>query len=419
MMSSARVPTEAGEFRLCLYQTDLDLKEHLALVHGDVAGREGVLTRLHSECFTGDVLGSLRCDCGPQLHEAIGMIAHERCGVILYLRQEGRGIGLVDKLRAYDLQDEGYDTVDANLQLGRGADEREYATGAHILADLGVGSVDLITNNPRKVAGLEDNGIRVRRRIPLQIGANPENREYLSTKASRLDHLLSLDVAPAVSHPAHPGTPRARERRAVPDHRPLVTVAASQRLDARLVACPDRGTFHEQLRGAHDATMTGIGTILADDPAPPRKEHDNPDHEPSLVVVDSRLRLPLSARLLGGRSRPLLLVGPHHEAAKRRALEECGVRIIEVDESGGHLHLDHALKLLRGSGIRRLLVEGGVSLLTAFTRPNRCDFIALTLVTRSAVEGGPMLPALPALLDERWQQDGNNPVLLASLDWKS
>lgn len=195
MMSSARVPTKYGPFRLCLYRCSGDGKEHLAVVHGDIAGQEKVLTRLHSECFTGDIMGSLRCDCGPQLDVSFRMIAKAERGVLLYMRQEGRGIGLLDKLRAYNLQDLGYDTVDANLELGLGADVREYATAALILRDLDVRSVDLITNNPSKIEGLRDNGIPVVTRITLPMMANSENLGYLSTKVRRMNHLLPLDDA--------------------------------------------------------------------------------------------------------------------------------------------------------------------------------------------------------------------------------
>ena len=158
--TSARIPTANGEFTLSLYQTTVDDKEHLALVVGNVAQQENVLVRIHSECFTGDVLGSLRCDCGPQLNQAMQLIASESAGVILYLRQEGRGIGLRNKLRAYNLQDEGYDTVDANLLLGHEADERDYSVAALMLHDLGVRSLRLLTNNPAKIESLAAAGLR-------------------------------------------------------------------------------------------------------------------------------------------------------------------------------------------------------------------------------------------------------------------
>jgi len=192
-LTCARIPTDYGEFQLCLYENSKDDKEHLALVMGDVRNKENVLVRVHSECFTGDVLGSRRCDCGDQLHGAMRIIGETGQGVIVYLRQEGRGIGLLDKLRAYNLQDEGYDTVDANLMLGHQADEREYDIAAAILVDLGLRSVRLLTNNPDKVESLLALGIPVRERVPIQAPVHPENVFYLSTKALRMGHQLDMD----------------------------------------------------------------------------------------------------------------------------------------------------------------------------------------------------------------------------------
>jgi 3,4-dihydroxy 2-butanone 4-phosphate synthase/GTP cyclohydrolase II len=186
----ARIPTPYGEFQLCIYQESESSKEHLALVMGDPEGKENVLVRVHSECFTGDVLGSLRCDCGDQLQRAMAMIAEAGEGAILYLRQEGRGIGLEEKLRAYNLQDEGYDTVDANLALGHQADERDYTSAARILGNLGIKSISLITNNPSKIEALTVLGIEVCRRVPLAPTINPENLHYLNTKVERMRHLL-------------------------------------------------------------------------------------------------------------------------------------------------------------------------------------------------------------------------------------
>ncbi|WP_108164320.1 GTP cyclohydrolase II [Saccharospirillum sp. MSK14-1] len=192
-MTRTRIPTEYGDFHLCYYTNTLDNKEHLAFFMGDIAHAGPVLARVHSECFTGDVLGSRRCDCGEQLDRAMAMIAKAGAGVVLYMRQEGRGIGLLDKLRAYNLQDEGYDTVDANLMLGHGADERDYSLAALILADLGVDSVQLITNNPAKISALEAKGITVSGRVSLAVAANTDNVGYLLTKVQRMDHLLPIE----------------------------------------------------------------------------------------------------------------------------------------------------------------------------------------------------------------------------------
>ena len=195
-MECARIPTEYGEYRLCLYKNNQDEKDHLALVYGDVGGKHGVLVRVHSECFTGDVLGSRRCDCGEQLQQAMRLISEAGAGVIVYLRQEGRGIGLLDKLRAYNLQDIGYDTVEANLALGHGADERDYSIAALILKALEVRSVRLLTNNPEKIACLKASGFKVNERIALEGAVNDDNAYYLFTKAHRMNHLIDLVPLP-------------------------------------------------------------------------------------------------------------------------------------------------------------------------------------------------------------------------------
>ena len=189
---ATKIPTQYGTFELSLFRNSLDETENMALVLGELAGGEGVLTRVHSECFTGDVLGSFRCDCGEQLDQSLHMIGRARRGVLLYLRQEGRGIGLRDKLRAYNLQDQGLDTVEANLRLGHRADERDYRVAALMLEELQVWSVNLITNNPAKIDGLRRLGVRVSRRTAIEIPARPENAGYLRTKVQRMDHLLNL-----------------------------------------------------------------------------------------------------------------------------------------------------------------------------------------------------------------------------------
>jgi GTP cyclohydrolase II len=191
----ARIPTVYGDFQLCYYTNTVDNKEHLALCMGDPDGVDPVLVRIHSECFTGDVLGSRRCDCGEQLDRAMAMVARAGTGVVLYLRQEGRGIGLLEKLRAYNLQDEGFDTVDANLMLGHEADGRDYSLAALMLQDLGVRAVRLMTNNPEKINALEVAGIDVRERISLEVAANADNAGYLLTKAQRMNHLLQIKSA--------------------------------------------------------------------------------------------------------------------------------------------------------------------------------------------------------------------------------
>jgi GTP cyclohydrolase II len=200
----ADLPTRFGRFNIIAFWNNRDAKEHVAIVHGDILGAHDVVTRLHSECLTGDALGSLRCDCRDQLGVALSRIAQEPRGILLYLRQEGRGIGLLNKIRAYSLQDRGLDTVDANLALGFRDDERDYAVAAHMLASLTIRSVRLLTNNPTKVSELERHGIEVAGRIPHVIPANEHNRFYLQTKADRSGHYIDFDGKPHVPEQSDP-----------------------------------------------------------------------------------------------------------------------------------------------------------------------------------------------------------------------
>lgn len=193
--AEVNLPTMFGDFRVIAYKFARDTNPetvHLVLIKGDISGMEDALVRVHSECLTGDLLGSLRCDCGPQLHKALEMIEKEGRGVLLYIRQEGRGIGLVAKLKAYELQDKGMDTVEANVALGFAPDLRDYGVGAQILVDLGLHRFRLLTNNPGKIIGLEGYGLEVAERVPLEIESNPHNERYLKTKCSKMGHVLHL-----------------------------------------------------------------------------------------------------------------------------------------------------------------------------------------------------------------------------------
>jgi 3,4-dihydroxy 2-butanone 4-phosphate synthase/GTP cyclohydrolase II len=194
-VTEASLPTKHGRFTAIAYKSDIDPAEHIALVMGDLSSEEPVLVRAHSECLTGDVLGSLRCDCGEQVDLALQTIAEEGRGVFLYMRQEGRGIGFHNKLRAYALQDEGLDTVEANLSLGFAPDLRDYGIGAQILADLGLHRIRLLTNNPKKVIGLEGYGLKVIETVPIITLPNPHNRQYLETKQEKLGHKLGIESA--------------------------------------------------------------------------------------------------------------------------------------------------------------------------------------------------------------------------------
>lgn len=189
-IAEADLPSKYGHFRINAYESKLDGKCHLAIMKGDVRGKKDVLVRVHSECLTGDALGSMRCDCGEQLATALKKIEAEGCGVVLYMRQEGRGIGLANKMRAYELQDQGKDTVEANVLLGFAPDERDYGIGAQILADLGLSSIRLMTNNPAKRAGLEGYGLSITERVPLVMPVNEYDKNYMKVKSAKMGHIL-------------------------------------------------------------------------------------------------------------------------------------------------------------------------------------------------------------------------------------
>ena len=190
IIAAANLPSRFGDFKVVAFWNNYDSKEHAAFVHGDVIDQENVPLRIHSECLTGDAIGSLRCDCRDQLEAALTTIGKLERGVLLYLRQEGRGIGFINKIRAYSLQDDGKDTVEANLALGFRDDERDYSVAAHMIHSLRIKSIKLLTNNPKKIAGLEELGIKVSGRIPIVMTPNPHNEFYLQTKASKSGHML-------------------------------------------------------------------------------------------------------------------------------------------------------------------------------------------------------------------------------------
>jgi GTP cyclohydrolase II len=418
-MTTTRLPTADGRFTLHLYHNNQDSKEHMALVLGELTPGEPVLVRVHSECFTGDVLGSRRCDCGPQLRRAMQLIAAQGAGILIYLRQEGRGIGLLEKLRAYNLQDEGYDTVDANLALGHGADERDYTMAALILQDLGVQQVQLLTNNPAKVEALQALRVAVAQRLPLATAVTPENADYLRTKVTRMRHLLNLaDLRP--TWPDRNG-------------RPYVTLSYAQSLDGSIAARRGQSTaisgpetlrLTHQLRASHDAILVGIGTVLADDPRlTVRLVHGD---DPQRIILDTHLRLPLSAQLLQNGRPPWIATNSNVDPAQIASLQAKGVTVwsLPLDENG-LISLPALLGRLKEQGIGSLMVEGGARVITSFLAQQLVDQLVVTVSPRllgglNAVENlGQRLNGhgLPRLQNPHYQWLGQDVVLSGEVRW--
>jgi 3,4-dihydroxy 2-butanone 4-phosphate synthase/GTP cyclohydrolase II len=407
-MTCARIPTDVGEFQLCFYRNNYDEKEHLALIMGDITNGQDVLVRIHSECFTGDVLGSQRCDCGQQLRQAMHVIAAEGTGVIVYLRQEGRGIGLLDKLRAYNLQDMGYDTVDANLMLGHQADARDYTIAALILQDLGARSLRLLTNNPLKIESLRQLGLPVTGRVPLQPEVNGENASYLRTKVERLHHLLNLESLETAA-PANSRTVPAKSAATSPQvHRPFVTLSYAQSLDGSIttrrghsmtISSSQSLNLTHRLRAGHDAILVGVGTVLADNPRLTVRLAEGQDPQP--IIVDSQLRFPLNARLLQHRSRrPWIATTEAAADDRQRALEAAGACILRLPANcNDQVDLKALLARLAESGINSLMVEGGARVITSF--------LAARLVDRLVITVAPLLVGGLSAVGDLVQQNGH------------
>ncbi|MCS6825609.1 MAG: GTP cyclohydrolase II [Caldilinea sp.] len=436
--TQARIPTAYGTFFLYDYTDKRDGKEHLALVMGQVEGCDDVLVRVHSECMTGDTFGSLRCDCGEQLHMAMQRIAERERGIIIYLRQEGRGIGLVDKLRAYNLQDKGYDTVEANLLLGHQADERNYWAAANILHDLGVRSVHLLTNNPAKIEALQSYNILIHERVPLQPTIHTENAAYLRAKVARMRHLLQLPSTPSASAGVpltvdlHMRIGLLQERIArhfTHTQTPHVTLAYAQSLDGSLAAAPGAPlalsgaasmTLTHALRAAHDAILIGVGTVLADDPRLTVRLVAGRDPQP--VVLDSALRTPPTARLFDHPRKPWIFTTERSEEDARRRLSERGAEIVLLPaDAAGRVSLPAALKAMQTRGVRSVMVEGGAQVLESFVAAHLAHYAIVTLAPRwiggmHAFHAG-VNGALPRLAHVAYTQAGDDLIVWGEPTW--
>ncbi len=385
--TTARIPTPYGEFSLHLYHNSSDDKEHLALTLGDVHNANNLLTRLHSECFTGDVLGSLRCDCGDQLNQALEKIAAAGRGALLYLRQEGRGIGLLDKLQAYNLQDQGLDTVDANLALGHQADPRDYQIAAGILRDLAVSSVQLLTNNPRKIEQLETLGIDVAKRVALLPAITPENAAYLSIKMKKLRHLFQIEELPASASNLNGAAPKSFPPGGSRPNRPFVTLSYAQSLNGMIAKQQGKPTpisgkssmrMTHQLRAEHDAILIGIGSALSDDPRLTVRLAAGDDPQP--VILDSHLRFPETARLWHGKFAPWILTTFAAPQQREEALQALGGRIVRLPATAANkVDLTAGLAWLKEKGVETLMVEGGADVIANFLRESLVDRLIVTI----------------------------------------
>lgn len=348
---------------------------YVAMVLGSVADGEDVLVRLHSECLTGDVLGSLRCDCGPQLRTALRTIAAEQRGVLIYvIGHEGRGIGLLNKLRAYVAQDEGADTVDANTELGLPVDSRDYTDTAAVLDQLGIRTVRLLTNNPAKVRGLRAAGAEVRSVVPLPTAPHHRNLAYLTTKTRRLGHVRPMG-APLPRAPIGEQSVDVMELlgpvQARPD-RPFVAVKYAQTLDGRIATSTgdarwisgeaERAMSHA-LRAACDGVLVGVGTIVADQPQLTVRSVSGAS--PTRIVLDSTLRLPMTSRVLDVDAPTTIVTTQRSDPDRRRDLQRRGIRVEVVTAHGGRVDPGAALARLRSIGIESVLVEGGASVITS------------------------------------------------------
>ncbi len=399
------LPTRFGLFEVRAFKC-LSGLVYLALIRGEVADRSEVLTRVHSECLTGDTFGSLRCDCGVQLQLALRAIASAGTGVLVYVTgHEGRGIGLINKLRSYVEQDLGADTVEANLRLGFVVDGREYSDAAAVLQAVGVGSVRLLTNNPRKVEGLESAGIVVSSVEPLTTAPHSRNLAYLRTKQHRLDHRQPTgQIIAAADPPEMPETIDTSELigdvRARPS-RPYVVLKYAQTVDGRIATSTgdskwiseegERRISHA-LRAACDAILVGVGTVLHDDPQ--LTVRMVPGASPARVVLDSTLRTPPTANILGPDAPTTVLTTERSHPRVREALRlrHVDVEVLPPGPDGVDLHA--ALAAIRRAGVESLLVEGGARVITSMLAGAVVDRLIVSVAPKIIGQGTEAVGAL-------------------------
>jgi 3,4-dihydroxy 2-butanone 4-phosphate synthase/GTP cyclohydrolase II len=363
------------------------------MIYGDVGDGHEVLVRLHSECLTGDALGSLRCDCGVQLRLSMRLIAAAGRGVVVYVTgHEGRGIGLVNKLRAYVAQDGGADTVDANLILGLPIDSRDYTDAAAVLDHLGVRTVRLLSNNPHKVTGLTAAGVAITEVVPLPTAPHHRNAAYLNTKAQRMGHVQPAGAALSEAEPAvveADVTALLGRVQPQPD-RPYVVLKYAQTMDGRIatstgdarwISGTAERTVSHALRAASDGVLVGVGTALQDDPELTVRMVAGAS--PVRIVLDSTLRTPASAKVLSGEAATMLITTARSDQQRRIDLRRRGVRVEVVADVDGLVSLPAALAALRTAGIECLLVEGGSAVITSL--------LAAGLVDRLIVAVSPVI----------------------------
>jgi GTP cyclohydrolase II len=383
------LPTPFGPFEAHAFECASG-NVYLAMSKGSLDAAGPVLTRVHSECLTGDVFGSLRCDCGIQLRTALKRIAAEQRGVLVYATgHEGRGIGLVNKLRAYVAQDQGSDTVDANLHLGFPVDLRSYEDAAEVLGALGVTNIKLMTNNPKKIEALRHHGIRVDEVQPLTVAPHTRNSTYLNTKRNRLGHNGSLvspksiETTPVdIQNLLGPVRPR--------QDRPYVVVKYAQSLDGRIatsggdsrwISSESERMMSHSMRAHCDAVMAGIGTVIKDDPRLTVRLVSG--SSPIRVILDSKLRLPIQAKVLTEEGTTVVLTTESSEAHRRLELTRRGADVVVLPEKDGRVELGEALRYLRKRGVESLLVEGGAQVITSFlTSQDLADRLVVSIAPR-------------------------------------